>query len=91
MEDGISILFGLSGKAVDRVERCTDADGSALRLVHVVAAASSAAGCPQCGVVSTPVKQWPGDFELTCDHPRRSGLLCPHLRLPRAADSRLWP
>jgi transposase len=28
-----------------------------VRLVHVVTAASSAAGCPQCGVVSTSVKQ----------------------------------
>jgi transposase len=56
MDDGTSILFGLPGVAVDRVERCTE-DGSAVRLVHVVTAASSAAGCPQCGVVSTSVKQ----------------------------------
>jgi transposase len=56
MEDGTSILFGLPGVAVDRVERCAE-DGSAVRLVHVVTAASSAAGCPQCGVVSTSVKQ----------------------------------
>jgi transposase len=58
MEDGTSILFGLPGVAVDRVERSTDADGSAVRLVHVVTAASSAAGCPQCGVVSTSVRQY---------------------------------
>jgi transposase len=57
MQDGTSILFGLPGVAVDRVERVTDAGGSAVRLVHVVTAASSAAGCPACGVVSTSVKQ----------------------------------
>jgi transposase len=57
MEDGTSILFGLPGVAVDRVERVTG-DGSAVRLVHVVTAASSAAGCPQRGVVSTSVRQY---------------------------------
>ena len=57
MEDGTSILFGLPGVAVDRVERVTE-DGSVVRLVHVVTAASSAAGCPQCGVVSTSVRQY---------------------------------
>jgi transposase len=57
MEDGTSILFGLPGVAVDRVERFTE-NGSAVRLVHVVTAASSAAGCPQCGVVSTSVRQY---------------------------------
>ena len=57
MEDGTSILFGLPGVAVDRVERFTE-DGSAVRLVHVVTSASSAAGCPQCGVVSTSVRQY---------------------------------
>jgi transposase len=57
MEDGTSILFGLPGVAVDRVERFTE-DGSVVRLVHMVTAASSAAGCPQCGVVSTSVRQY---------------------------------
>ena len=57
MDDGTSILFGLPGVAVDRVERFTG-EGSAMRLVHVVTAASSAAGCPQCGVVSTSVRQY---------------------------------
>jgi transposase len=56
MENGTSILFGLPGVAVDRVERVS-VDGELVRLVHVVTAASSAAGCPQCGVVSTSVKQ----------------------------------
>jgi len=56
MDDGASILFGLPGGAVDRVERFT-VDGSAMRLVHVVTVASGAAGCPACGVVSTSVKQ----------------------------------
>jgi transposase len=57
MDDGTSILFGLPGVAVDRVERFTE-DGSVMRLVHVVTAASSAAGCPRCGVVSTSVRQY---------------------------------
>jgi transposase len=56
MENGTSILFGLPGVTVDRVERVT-VDGELVRLVHVVTAASSAAGCPRCGVVSTSVKQ----------------------------------
>jgi transposase len=47
MEDGTSILFGLPGVAVDRVERFTE-DGSVVRLVHMVTAAASAAGCPSC-------------------------------------------
>lgn len=57
MENGTTILFGLPGVAVQRVERSQDEQGVALRLVHVVTTASSAAGCPQCGVVSTSVKQ----------------------------------
>jgi transposase len=56
MENGTTILFGLLGVAVQRVERVRE-DGSLVRLVHVVTSASSAAGCPQCGVVSTAVKQ----------------------------------
>jgi len=57
MENGTSILFGLPGVAVQRVERATGDDGEPVRLVHIVTTASSAAGCPQCGVVSTSVKQ----------------------------------
>ena len=57
MENSTTILFGLPGVAVQRVERGTDKTGTAVRLVHVVTTASSAAGCPQCGVVSTSVKQ----------------------------------
>src|SRR5580698_11518692 len=57
MENGTSIRFGLPGVAVQRVERVTGDDGELVRLVHVVTAASSAAGCPRCGVVSTSVKQ----------------------------------
>jgi transposase len=57
MENGTSILFGLPGVAVQRVERSTDEGGAGVRLVHVVTTASSAAGCPQCGVVSVSVKQ----------------------------------
>jgi transposase len=57
MENGTSILFGLPGVAVDLVERVAGDDGLVVRLVHVVTTASSAAGCPQCGVISTSVKQ----------------------------------
>ena len=57
MENATSILFGLPGVAVHRVERAHDEHGVAVRLVHVVTTASSAAGCPECGVVSTSVKQ----------------------------------
>ncbi len=57
MDNGTTILFGLPGVAVQRVERSRDEHGDVTRLVHVVTTASSAAGCPQCGVVSTSVKQ----------------------------------
>ena len=42
MENGTSILFGLPGVAVQRVERVTGEDGVAVRLVHVVTTASAA-------------------------------------------------
>ncbi len=58
MENATSILFGLPGVTVDRVERAADVHGDAVRLVHVKTVASSAAGCPKCGVVSTSVKQY---------------------------------
>ena len=50
-------LSDCPGVAVQRVERTMDEHGAAVRLVHVVTTASSAAGCPQCGVVSTSVEQ----------------------------------
>ena len=53
MSNGTTLLFGLPGVSVQRVERA--ADGT--RTVHVVTADSSAAGCPSCGVVSTSVKE----------------------------------
>jgi transposase len=58
MESGTTILFGLPGVAVQRVERGQGGHGGMVRLVHMVTAASSAAGCPQCGVISTSVKQY---------------------------------
>jgi len=57
MENLTSILFGLPGVAVDRVERAA-VDGDAARLVHVQTVASSAAGCRSCGVISMSVKQY---------------------------------
>jgi transposase len=58
MEKGTTILFGLPGVAVERVERVTGGHGEPVRLVHVRTAVSSAAGCPACGVISTSVKQY---------------------------------
>jgi transposase len=50
--DGTTLLFGLPGVEVERVERLDDGT----RVVHVVTAEPSAAACPSCGVVSTSVK-----------------------------------
>ena len=52
MSDGTTLLFGLPGVRVERVERL--ADGT--RVVHVVTAQETAAACPSCGVFSTSVK-----------------------------------
>jgi transposase len=53
VSDGTTLLFGLPGVRVERVER--RADGT--RVVHVVTDEPSAAACPGCGVVSTSVKE----------------------------------
>ncbi|WND58338.1 transposase family protein [Mycolicibacterium vanbaalenii] len=62
VSDGTTLLFGLPGVRVERVER--SADGT--RVVHVVTADETAAVCPSCGVVSTSVKgrvsTWPRDI-----------------------------
>ncbi len=58
MEHGTTILFGLPGVAVDHVERVSSDRGQVVRLVHVVTAVSGAAGCPECGVISTSVRQY---------------------------------
>ncbi len=52
MVDGTTLLFGLPGVRVERVELL--ADGT--RMVQVVTAEQTAAACPSCGVVSTSVK-----------------------------------
>src|ERR1700758_3485928 len=52
VSDGTTLLFGLPGVRVERVER--RADGT--RVVHVATAEPTAAACPACGVVSTSVK-----------------------------------
>ena len=52
MSDGTTLLFGLPGVRVERVERL--ADGT--RVVQVATADETAAACPSCGVVSTSVK-----------------------------------
>jgi transposase len=49
--DGTTLLFGLPGVRVERVERLPDGT----RVVHVVSAEQGAA-CPSCGVLSTAVK-----------------------------------
>ncbi|MGH3556655.1 MAG: ISL3 family transposase [Mycobacterium sp.] len=53
MSDGTTLLFGLPGVRVERVERLTDGT----RVVHVITAEETAAACPGCGVVSTSVKE----------------------------------
>jgi transposase len=58
MQNATTIPFGLPGVAVDHVERISGGHGGAGRLVHIVTTVSSAAGCPQCGVISTSVKQY---------------------------------
>jgi transposase len=58
MQNATTILFGLPGVAVDHVECVAGEHGGAGRLVHIVTTASSAAGCPECGVISTSVKQY---------------------------------
>jgi transposase len=58
MENATSILFGVPGVAVERVERTADEHGEPVRLVQITTTASSAAGCPACGVISTSVKQY---------------------------------
>ena len=52
MTDATTLLLGLPGVRVERVERW--ADGT--RVVHVVTAERAAAACPSCGVVSRSVK-----------------------------------
>ncbi len=52
MTDGSTLLFGLPGVEVERVERL--ADGT--RVVHAMTAEEAAAACPSCGVVYTSVR-----------------------------------
>jgi transposase len=53
MDDSTTILFGLPGVEVARVERASDE----VRVVHVRTADETAAACPACGVFSTSVRQ----------------------------------
>lgn len=53
MEHGTTLLLGLSGVTVGRVEGCDDGT----RMVHVDTADESASACPSCGVFSTSVKE----------------------------------
>jgi transposase len=52
VSDGTTLLFGLPGVRVGRVERL--ADGT--RVVQVATAEETAAACPSCGVFSASVK-----------------------------------
>ncbi len=51
--DGTTILFGLPGVRVQKVVRAADGP----RVVHVVTDDPTAAACPECGVLSTSVRQ----------------------------------
>jgi len=53
VENGTTILFGLPGVGVDRVE----ADEHGARTVHLNTTDTGAAACPECGVFSTSVRQ----------------------------------
>ena len=53
MTDGTTLLFGLPGVEVERVDRLTDGT----RVVQVVTAEPAAAACPGCGVVA-PHLDW---------------------------------
>jgi transposase len=52
LENGTTLLFGLPGVAVARVDRAVDGG----RVVHVVTDDPAAACCPDCGTVSRSVK-----------------------------------
>jgi transposase len=52
VSDATTVLFGLPGVRVERVER----HGDGTRVVDVVTSEPTAAACPSCGVVSTSVK-----------------------------------
>lgn len=52
MSDATTVLFGLPGVRVERVELRADRT----RVVYVITDEPAAAACPSCGVVSTPVK-----------------------------------
>ena len=51
--ESTTILFGLPGVRVREVQRV----GDGARMVHVVTNDPAAAACPQCGVISTAVRQ----------------------------------
>lgn len=53
MEHGTTVLLGLDGVAVERVDRVEDG----ARVVHVATADATAVACPTCGVFSTSVKE----------------------------------
>ena len=55
MEHSTTLLFGLPGMRVARVERAGDGG----RVVHTVTDEAAAAACPSCGVFSTSVKEYP--------------------------------
>jgi hypothetical protein len=56
VNDSISILFGIPEISGVKVERIADDDGKPGRLVHIERPEDWAA-CPDCGVVSTSVRQ----------------------------------
>jgi transposase len=55
LEHSTTLLFGLPGMRVARVERAADG----VRVVHAVTDDGAAAACPSCGVISTSVKEYP--------------------------------
>jgi transposase len=55
LEHSTTLLFGLPGMRVARVERA----GDGTRVVHAVTDEEAVAACPSCGVISTSVKEYP--------------------------------
>jgi transposase len=55
VDQGTTVLFGLPGVRVERVE----AVGDGTRVVHVATDDPTSAACPSCGVISTSVKEYP--------------------------------
>ncbi|CCG05234.1 ISL3 family transposase [Blastococcus saxobsidens] len=83
LDSDASRLFGLDGLAVARVV----AEGVDGRVVHVVTADETAAGCPSCGVISVSVKGRVSSRPRDLPHGPSGLLLVWHKRRWRCAET----